>query len=618
MIKPQRMSKVLVVGPKSRMGKVVAKLHELQVAHIIEHKKDEFDLCSPLQSLEKVSSLLVQVRSLLSALQISNEAAVRKNFKLQEVEKQISPIKRDVSGIIEERKKLEDAQAEIVEQKKILGNLALLKVNPESFRKSSYVVSYVGSVAVANVSQLKEKLAKITDKFELITVEQKKVALLALFADSTVAAEIGKVLAEASFTEMDVSAVRSLSGEPSGLTEQLSKKEQKLTPQLVEKNTKWKELAEKYGVFLAEVEKFLSTEAEKGQAPLSFGSTREAFFVRCYVPSSDVDSVNAELSKAAGGAIHIAEEELGEEEETPIKLRNPKALKSFEFFTNLYSLPKYNEFDPTMLMAFTFPLFFGFMLGDVGYGLITLLFFYALRRKVPAGKDFFNILMVSSVSAILFGFLYGEVFGYEPWHGIIIRTEDTTTLMIISGIAGLIQVNFGLILGFILERRHHGFMHALNAKVGWMVLQVAAFVLYRLFAIYHNFFSVGMVPGWALLGVAFFMLYKGEGLMFLPETLSLFSHIVSYARLMAVGLASVFIAVMVNDLTTFLWHKGAFWVPLAIVALVIGHTFNIALGILSPSLHSIRLHYVEFFTKFYKGGGKEYVPFGAEKQKSLL
>ena len=110
MIKPQRMSKVLIIGPKSKLGKVVSKLHEQQIAHIIEHKKDEFDLCMPLQSFEKVSSLLVQTRSLLSALQISEVAVERGNFKLQEAEKQISSIRETVSGVVESRKKIQCAE----------------------------------------------------------------------------------------------------------------------------------------------------------------------------------------------------------------------------------------------------------------------------------------------------------------------------------------------------------------------------------------------------------------------------------------------------------------------------------------------------------------------------
>ena len=114
------------------------------------------------------------------------------------------------------------------------------------------------------------------------------------------------------------------------------------------------------------------------------------------------------------------------------------------------------------------------------------------------------------------------------------------------------------------------------------------------------------------------MLFKAEGFIGVMEIPSILTNIMSYARLMAVGLASVFIAVMVNDFVSFLFHKGILFWPLALIFLIIGHTFNIALGILSPSLHSIRLHYVEFFSKFYQGGGIEYVPFGAEKNKSLL
>jgi V/A-type H+-transporting ATPase subunit I len=612
------MSKLLVVGPKSKLAKVVGELHDLRSAHIVEHKKDEFDLCMPLQSFEKISGLLVQTRSLLSALQVSGVVSDQKGLKLPDVEKCITTIKREVSSIIDAKKKIEDELALTVEQKKLLGQCALLGVQPQFFYTSSYIASYFGFLESGQASRLRKKLENITNAFELLTAEQKNGTLIALFVDAAVSDEAEKALAEASFSETNVSPVTDFAGKPAALAEQLSKKEQKLGAQLAELNTKWRWLGEKHGTYLSKVEKFLSREADKGQAPLSFGSTREAFFLRCFVPASDSDVMKGRLEKAAGGALHVMEEELGDEEDVPIKLKNPRPLRPFEFFTNLYSLPKYNEFDPTMLMAFTFPLFFGFMLGDVGYGLITLALFYYLKRRFPVGKEFFNILMVASVAAILFGALYGEVFGYEPWHGIIVRTHDFNTLMVISIIAGVVQVNFGLLLGFILELRHHNFMYAVYHKLSWVFIQLGIVLflgpVLKLLSVPALLFYTGM----ASFFLGGFLLYKGEGILGLIEIPTILTHIMSYARLMAVGLASVFIAVMVNDLVTFLWHKGVWWIPLAIVALVVGHLFNIALGILSPSLHSIRLHYVEFFTKFYRGGGKEYVPFGAERQKSLL
>jgi len=612
MLKPERMSKLFVVGAKSKLENIVSKLQELKVAHIVEHKKGEFDLCAPLKSFDNVSRLLVQVRSIISHLKITIANPKITKFSFDELEKNTDKIKEEVNGILDETKKIEDEISLLSSQKEVLKQMALSDLLPEHFHKSNYITSYFGYIDDIDIAK---KLEKITDGFEIKATEQDKKILAAIFVDSKYAEQFDKTLIDASFSEIDTSPVISLKGDAKGLFEKILIKNGKLEAKLAHQKDKIKKLANEHSSYLADAEKFLSAEAEKAQVPLSFGSTKETFFLRCFLPQDDVEKVKVELMKSTSGKLHIVEEELGNEDEIPIKLNNPNQIKSFEFFTNMLSLPKYNEFDPTFLMAFTFPLFFGFMLGDVGYGVVTFALFYFLKKKIPAGKDFFNILMVASVGAIIFGLIYGEVFGYEPWHGLIVRTHDINILMIISIIAGAVQVNLGLVLGFILVLKEHGFLKAAYEKLSWILLQIAGVVLYVSSA---NIINLPIFVGYALLALAIFMLYKGEGFMGIIEMPSIVSHIVSYARLMAVGLASVFIAVMVNDFVTMLFHKGILFMPLALIALIAGHTFNIALGILSPTLHSIRLHYVEFFTKFYKGGGVEYFPFGAEKEKSIL
>ncbi|KHO46844.1 MAG: V-type ATP synthase subunit I, V-type H+-transporting ATPase subunit I, partial [archaeon GW2011_AR3] len=112
--------------------------------------------------------------------------------------------------------------------------------------------------------------------------------------------------------------------------------------------------------------------------------------------------------------------------------------------------------------------------------------------------------------------------------------------------------------------------------------------------------------------VSIVLLWLGEGVKGLIEIPSIFSNILSYARLMAIGLASVKLAEVVNEFATEFIHQGGIYIFYAVLLLVVGHVINNALGIIGPFLHSLRLHYVEFFTKFFKGGGKEYIPFGRE------
>jgi len=110
------------------------------------------------------------------------------------------------------------------------------------------------------------------------------------------------------------------------------------------------------------------------------------------------------------------------------------------------------------------------------------------------------------------------------------------------------------------------------------------------------------------------MIYKGEGAKGLIEIPALFSHMLSYARLMAVGLASVILAAVINDLAGEMFAAGIAGIIGGVLLLAVGHSVNIGLGLISPFLHSLRLHYVEFFTKFYHGGGIRYIPFGAERE----
>ena len=146
MLKPERMSKLFVLGSKSKLANIVSKLQELKVAHIIEHKKDQFDLCTPLQSFDKVSSLLVQVRSIISHLKITDANPKITKFKFNELENNINKIKEEVNAVIDETKNIENAISLLSSQKEVLKQMALLDLLPEYFHKSNYITSYFGYI----------------------------------------------------------------------------------------------------------------------------------------------------------------------------------------------------------------------------------------------------------------------------------------------------------------------------------------------------------------------------------------------------------------------------------------------------------------------------------------
>ncbi|NIA11150.1 MAG: hypothetical protein GWP10_15865 [Nitrospiraceae bacterium] len=150
---------------------------------------------------------------------------------------------------------------------------------------------------------------------------------------------------------------------------------------------------------------------------------------------------------------------------------------------------------------------------------------------------------------------------------------------------------------------------AILEKISWMVLQLGAFLLL--------FGMMGIIPtpipGAGILIISIAMLIAGEGATAIIEIPSILSNILSYSRLLAVGLSSIGIASAVNTMSGMLMESGGLFIIFAVVVFIFGHTINTALSIIAPGLHALRLQYVEFFTKFYEGGGRIYNPFGYKR-----
>jgi V/A-type H+-transporting ATPase subunit I len=638
---PEKMSKIRVIVPKVYGSRIISTLYDLGALHVKSYSKGKLanlDTGAPLAPAEELSQMLLDVRGVKDILAIEGRGNPEKAMgALASVSKKIEKLSADATEYATQARSLEQERAQL---KDMLENIQALEkwgVSAAQLQGLKHSAFFAGIVKDPQV--LKQKLKGI--EHDLKKVEKGDSYFVLILVQKADEQKAAAAVAEAGLSAIAFDAYNGFSG--SQIQQKLKSCEQELA--VVNKAMA---VLRQEKEFIINHEVLLEEEIKKAELPLQFASTAQVFIASGYVPTKQLESVKKKLASAAQGHIDIEEEHIHHDESVPVKLHNTKKVRDFEVLTRLYELPSYFEFDPSSLMFITFPLFFGFMLGDVGYGIVTLLLFLFLRKKFTDGRALFNVLIYASIVTIAFGFVFGEYFGFEHigmekgealcenvgicfhkeiveahgeqeivysfprvlsrFEGIInVAGVGLPAVLVIGAIIGFFHLNIGLLIGFMNVKHAHGLKLAVLEKLSWFVLQLGLALVVLSFA------GIGFhwVVGTVIAVGAVVMIALGEGFKGIIEIPGLFSNMLSYMRLGAVGLSSVVLATVINEhLAQPFFEKGGIFIVMGILIMIIGHAINIALGIIGPFLHGIRLHYVECFSKFFHGGGKDYRPFG--------
>ena len=350
-----------------------------------------------------------------------------------------------------------------------------------------------------------------------------------------------------------------------------------------------------------------------------------------WVSETDLPRLQKALKHNVGEQYYFEEKEidLGAEdiETIPIKLENNKWIKPFESIIRMYSLPRYDEIDPTPFIVPFYLIFFGMMVADFGYGLalftVTTLgkLFLSFSESMEENISLFQML---AIPTMLWGLVYGTFFGFEmPWR-LLSPTAQVNEILLLALAFGVIQILTGLILKFyILWRKQHKFLHGFLQAGGWFFFLISLLVIAGNSFIFHINQLQTLAIGGALISLVLIILGGtldadtiggkiGNGLYGLMDITSYVGDIISYSRLMALGIAGGSIASAFNLIITFLPPVAQFTV--GVILFIILHGLNIFLSYLSAYVHGLRLQYVEFFGKFHTGGGRAFMPFKAKEQ----
>lgn len=359
------------------------------------------------------------------------------------------------------------------------------------------------------------------------------------------------------------------------------------------------------------------------------GSTRDMFLLEGWVRHKDTRRLEGLLEKTTRGEYFLSSRPATVEEDVPVRYDNPFWLKPFEILTTTFARPKYDEIDPTPFFAPIFLFFFGMMLGDAGYGLIITLAGILVIRimgRDPMYRDMGVILLSAGVVDIICGTVQGGWFGdlptrflgFSPPFVLIDPLKSPIILFQIALIIGTLHINLGILIALWENIRNHAYKTVFVEQVIWFILQPAAALLLATFFGWITLSANILLIAELSAGFCLVVLFYSKGPMGFFSLTGFLGDWLSYVRILALALATGGIAMTINLLTGMIASASPYLLIPAIFFCILGQSFNIAIQTLGSVIHALRLHYIEFFGKFYAGGGRPFLPYKEDRVFTMV
>lgn len=660
MLRPARMCRLDCIIPEDSKSRLVGALHKRGITQI-EFLKDSYldenkiERDRPLEEVTGISKLLLRTRKIIDSLS-KFEKRVEKNLvedilgvekidkrrthhiSYKELIKMAEDILKKTEDTVEEGTKrvyeIDMKKSSLMDRIKSHEHFESLDFKLEYLQESKYLYTVIGLILKNELILLKEELEKKLGKEFLLSeggiIENKTAVSLSIMKDRT--EELDSILREFGMEKMRIEG----EGYVKHILEKLRKEVKDLEEERKGIEKDLKAVYDKNYMDLLVTEELLDLEKDRSEIFISCGKTMKTVLLRLWVPKKDYDETENLIKEETRNSCFIDSDK--DPEDAPILLQNNKVFEPFESLTRLFAMPKYNEIDPTIIIAPTFCLFFGIMLTDAFYGLFLVISGLMIRKFLgkyaDSAKNGGVIVIGCGLAAILFGVLTGSyggdflandvIGGKTPqeialWMDPMHNGNAMVFLLFVCGM-GLVHIFAGYFLGAWDSLRRGEKKKAVTNYISWYIILVGAgLAILTMFPAENPMLpQMWMVPGVVIAVVGLVLLFMGVGFFVFIDLIGIVGNTLSYARLLAMGLTTAGIAISFNFLARMVMAIPYVGIVIAIVIFIFGHLINILINSLGAFVHSLRLHYVEHFGTYYSGGGVEFKPFKEKRRYTYV